>query len=133
MAHSVELRLPLLDRRIAEFALSAPATFLYRDGQTKRILRDVGRGVVPDSVLARCDKVGYEPPQSAWLADSRFRHRIGEILLDATARARGIYDPAAIESDARSGLWRDHRAIWRALNAELWLRSQIEDGRKLLR
>src|SRR5439155_24692722 len=81
MAQSLELRLPLLDRRIAEFALSAPTEFLYRDGTTKRILRDVGRGLVPDSVLDRRDKIGYEPPQRGWLAEPRFRQRIEEILL----------------------------------------------------
>ena len=50
MAQSRELRLPFLDRRIAELAFSLPAAFLYRNGISKRILRDVGRGLVPDSV-----------------------------------------------------------------------------------
>jgi asparagine synthase (glutamine-hydrolysing) len=127
MAHSLELRLPLLDRRIAEFALSAPAEFLYRDGTTKRILRDVGRGLVPDSVLDRQDKVGYEPPQRAWLAEPGFRQRIEEILLDPAARSRGLYDISAIEADTRSGSWRDTRGIWRALNTELWFSVLVDE------
>jgi asparagine synthase (glutamine-hydrolysing) len=126
MAHSLELRLPLLDRRIAEFAFSAPAEFLYHDGSSKRILREVGRGLVPDSVLDRRDKIGYEPPQATWLVEPRFRQRIQEILLDPASRSRGLYDIAAVEADARSGYWRDPRGIWRALNAELWSRALVE-------
>ena len=47
MARSRELRLPFLDRRIAEFALSLPAGWLYQAGIAKRILRDAVRDVVP--------------------------------------------------------------------------------------
>jgi asparagine synthase (glutamine-hydrolysing) len=129
MAHSVELRLPLLDRRLAEFALSAPPEFLYRNGETKRILRDAGRGLVPVEILKRRDKVAYEPPQSSWLTEPAFRERVADVLLGSEARARGLYDAAAVEADARSGSWRDPRGIWRAFNAELWLRNLIEGPR----
>jgi asparagine synthase (glutamine-hydrolysing) len=129
MAHSVELRLPLLDRRLAEFAFSAPPEFLYRNGKTKRILRDAGRGLVPDAILERRDKVAYEPPQSSWLSEPAFRERIADVLLGSEARSRGLYDAAAIEADARNGSWRDPRGIWRALNAELWLRTLVEGPR----
>ena len=123
MAHSREVRLPLLDRRIAEFALSAPPEFLVAGATTKRILRDAVRDVVPDAVLARREKIGFEPPQARWLATSALRERACEVLLDAGARSRGIYDTAAIEADARAGAWRDPAALWRALNLELWLQA----------
>jgi asparagine synthase (glutamine-hydrolysing) len=126
MAWSREVRLPYLDRRIAELGLSLPARYLYEDGMTKRILRDVGRGLVPDAVLDRRDKVGFEPPQKTWLQDERFRAFIGEVLLDGRARARDLYDTAAIEQDLGRGTWRDHAALWRALNTELWLRALVE-------
>jgi len=128
MAWSREVRLPYLDRRIAEFAFSLPAGFLYADGVTKRIVRDVGRGLVPDSVLARRDKVGFEPPQQEWLNDERFRKTIGEVLLDPGSKARGLYDVGAIEEDLGRDRWRDSAGIWRALSTELWLR-EIVDGR----
>jgi asparagine synthase (glutamine-hydrolysing) len=126
MAWSRELRLPLLDRRIAEFAFSLPPEFLYSDGASKRILRDVGRGLVPDSVLARRDKIGYEPPQERWLANPRLAAKIGDILLDPEAHSRGLYNANAIEGDVRAGRWRDPKGIWRALNAELWLRLLVQ-------
>jgi len=128
MAHSVEVRLPLLDRRIAEFAFALPARFLYRQGLTKAILRDAVRDVVPAAILRRRDKVGFDPPQARWLAEPAVRARIGEVLLDRRARDRGWYDAPAIEADLRRGAWRDPVAIWRALNAELWLQDLV-DGR----
>ena len=123
MAHSREVRLPFLDRRVAEYALSLPAAFLYRDGATKAILRDAVAGIVPTQVLARRDKVGYEPPQARWFAEPRFVTLISDVLLDRQARTRDWYSSAAIEADATAGRWRDPNGIWRALNLELWLRA----------
>ena len=126
MAHSREVRLPLLDRRVAELALSLPAGFLLREGATKAILRDAVREAVPAELLARRDKVGFEPPQARWLESQGFRARIGDLLLDEPARGRGLYDQSAIETDLHAGRWRDMAAIWRALNAELWLRLMVD-------
>jgi asparagine synthase (glutamine-hydrolysing) len=123
MAHSREVRLPLLDRRIAEFALSAPPEYLVGAGQTKRILRDAVRDVVPEAVLARRDKIGFEPPQARWLSTPGALELARELLLDPSARAAGLYDEGAVEADLRSGSWRDPAALWRALNVQLWLRA----------
>jgi asparagine synthase (glutamine-hydrolysing) len=123
MTHSREVRLPFLDRRIAEFALSLPPEFLYRDGASKAILRHAVGGVVPAQVLSRRDKVGYEAPQARWFSDPRFVSRISDVLLDRRARTRGWYSPDAIEADAAAGRWRDPNGIWRALNLELWLQA----------
>ena len=130
MAQSREVRLPFLDQRVADFALSLPAVWLRSGGTSKALLREAGRGFVPEAVLARRDKVGFEPPQGRWLREPGFRARIGEVLLDPAARARGLYDSTAIEDDLASGSWRDPGAIWRALNAELWLRELVEAPRR---
>jgi asparagine synthase (glutamine-hydrolysing) len=120
MAHSVEVRLPFLDRRIAEFALSLRAQMLVSDGISKRVLRDAARDAVPAVVLERREKVGYETPEERWFAAPEVRRRLGEVLLDERARSRGWYATAALERDVAGG-WRDVGAMWRALNAELWL------------
>ncbi len=123
MAHAREVRLPYLDRRIAEFALSLPPEFLCRDGVTKRILRDAARGFVPDRILDRAEKIAFEPPERRWLSTPAWRERIAAVLLDPATRARGIYAADAIEQDLRGPGWRDHRAIWRAFCAETWRHS----------
>ena len=121
MANSREVRLPFLSRTVAEFALSAPPQFLYRNGVRKALLRDAVAELVPPDVLARRDKVGFETPQARWLAEPAWRTRAGEVLLDDRARARSLYASEVIEADLRAGRWRDDRALWRALNLELWL------------
>ena len=123
MAHSIELRLPFLDRRIAEFALSLPAGLLYRDGYRKQVLRDAVRAEVPAEVLARRDKVGYETPEEHWFATVAGRDRVAEILLDRDSRAGACVDRQAITEDLAAGAWRDVHGVWRAVNAELWLRA----------
>ena len=123
MAHGIEVRMPLLDRRLAELALSLPAEFLYRSGHTKSVLRDSVRDIVPPVVLDRKRKVGFELPQARWLAQPPLRDRIASTLLDAPARSRGLFDIRAIEADAAAGVWRDDGAIWRALSVELWLQA----------
>ena len=123
MAHSREVRLPFLDRRIAEFSMSLPPRYAYREGFTKRILRDALADSIPANVLWRRDKVGFEPPQKAWLNEPAMREHIAEVLLDGSARGRSLYDSGAIENDYRAGEWSDHHGIWRAFNTELWLRA----------
>jgi asparagine synthase (glutamine-hydrolysing) len=126
MAHSREVRLPYLDRRVAEFALSLPPSYLYRGGMTKRVLRDAVSGLVPASVLEDPEKRRYETPEEAWFSTPAFVARARETLLDPGVRASGLYDVAAIERDARAGRWRDVSALWRALNVELWRASLTE-------
>jgi asparagine synthase (glutamine-hydrolysing) len=127
MAHGREARLPFLDRRVAEFALSLPPHFLHRGGVRKAILRDAVRGTVPDVVLERRVKVGFEPPQAAWMRDGAFMSRIAEVVLDPAARGGVLYDRGAMEADVRAGRWRDPKAAWRIFNLELWLESLAHD------
>jgi asparagine synthase (glutamine-hydrolysing) len=129
MAHSREVRLPFLDRRLAEFALSLPAGLVYRDGRRKYVLREAMRGLVPNAILERNDKIGFEPPQASWLATPAARSLVSDVLLDGRARARSLYDVAAIERDLRTGSWRDHSALWRALSVELWYGACIDSMR----
>jgi asparagine synthase (glutamine-hydrolysing) len=123
MAHSRELRLPFLDRRIADFAFSLPADFLYQGGISKRVLRDAVRDRVPAELLAPRDKVGFETPEEQWLTTPDAVARIADVLLDSGARSAPLLARHVLEADVRSGRWRDVNAVWRALNLELWLRA----------
>ncbi len=68
MAHSVEGRLPFLTTDLAQFALSLPEGYLVRpDATGKGIMRAAMRGLVPDAVLDRRDKVGLSVPIDAWI------------------------------------------------------------------
>jgi asparagine synthase (glutamine-hydrolysing) len=114
MAHSIEVRLPFCDHRIFEFAQSLPPDYLMGDGQTKRLLREAMRGILPEPVRARWRKQGFIPPQDAWMDQGLF-----------SAAQTVINDPAF----ARHPFWRPRwwrgtldrfRAGERALAAPLW-------------
>ena len=66
MAHSLELRVPYLDPRVAELSARIPDELKYRDGTTKWILRRAFRGRVPESTERR-DKLGFPTPLGTWL------------------------------------------------------------------
>ena len=61
MANSIEVRVPLLDNRIIDFALALPVDFLYRDGVKKSILRDVAKRYLPEDVITH-KKWGFSIP-----------------------------------------------------------------------
>ena len=68
MAHSVEARVPFLDYRLVELSLGMPDDLKLAGGWTKRILREATRGVLPEVVRQRRDKIGFETPELVWMS-----------------------------------------------------------------
>ena len=66
MAHSREVRLPFCDHRIAELAFAVAPQVLMGDVQTKRLLRESMRGILPEGIRTRWNKQGFRPPQDLW-------------------------------------------------------------------
>jgi len=77
MAWSIESRVPFLDYRLVEFVLDLPIDHKLRGGRTKALLRTALRGLVPDRILDRRDKMGFVTPQSRWMAGTLGRHLEG--------------------------------------------------------
>jgi asparagine synthase (glutamine-hydrolysing) len=72
MAFSIESRVPFLTIPIVDFLLSLPENYLISDeGITKHIFREAMRGIVPDSILDRKDKIGFATPETIWLSPKR--------------------------------------------------------------
>ena len=68
MAHSIESRVPFLTTKLAEFVYSLPEEYLIdQEGQSKTIFREAMRGIVPDVILDRRDKIGFATPEYKWL------------------------------------------------------------------
>jgi asparagine synthase (glutamine-hydrolysing) len=86
MAHSREVRLPFLDHRLVEFAFRLPDRLIINGAWTKWILREAFRGIVPDAIGSRADKLGYMPPQARWLQGKDWK----EIMLDQVSQARPL-------------------------------------------
>ncbi|MHB8869623.1 MAG: asparagine synthase (glutamine-hydrolyzing) [Thermoleophilia bacterium] len=126
MAWSVESRVPLLDHRIIQLATQAPSWIKVREGTLKYILRRSVRGIVPDQVLSRRDKMGFPTPIGVW-----FRRELNSwlrgILVDTQLRGGELLDSDVlgrmVDEHARGKA--DHsQALWKALNIELWSRQR---------
>lgn len=113
MRWSVESRVPFLDRELITFVLSLPEHFLIDGrGTTKKVLREALRGVVPQAVLDRRDKIGFETSQRAWL-DAHRRHFADLVLnsptigfLDSSVVAKGIAGDSSVPRIGSSQAWR---------------------------
>lgn len=84
MAHSREVRLPFLSHDLVEFTFSLPNSLKINNGWTKYVLRESMKGVVPESVRLRKDKIGYMPPIQRWMSDSRVKDMVNESILHLT-------------------------------------------------
>ncbi|MFH0778733.1 MAG: asparagine synthase (glutamine-hydrolyzing) [Candidatus Eisenbacteria bacterium] len=127
MAASIESRVPILDYRIVELAASIPYKHKMRAGRTKHVLRQAMKGVVPEVVLSRTDKMGFPTPIDIWF--SRRRRSILSFLDSPQVRRRGVFHPdRALEMVRRhAGGSRDNSLlIWKMLNVELWFALFIE-------
>ena len=67
MRHSIETRLPFLDYRLVELSLSLPLDLKIKNGWTKYILRKFADGLLPNSIVWRKNKFGFEAPEKIWL------------------------------------------------------------------
>jgi len=122
MAHSVEGRLPFLTRELAEFVLSLPEDYVIgNDGSTKRVFREAMRGIVPEAILNRTDKVGFAVPVHTWPAQIP---RLTE-LLEAAGRipalSRAGLGPlsASVRVGGTLGM-RQAFLLWRIVGVTMW-------------
>lgn len=78
MAHGREVRLPFLSHELVEFIFSLPANFKIRKGWTKWLLRQTMTNKLPEAIVWRKDKVGFEPPQKNWMENKQVQDAIHE-------------------------------------------------------
>ena len=96
MAQSVESRTPFLDYRLVEYTLGLPSHYKLENGVTKRILREGMKGLLPESIRNRMDKMGFVTPEEEWVrkqAPEQFKKAIHETL----ELSQGILRPAIKE------------------------------------
>ena len=120
MACSVENRVPFLTPDLVRFAASLPDELLIdREGTTKRVLRDALRGLVPDPILDRSDKIGFQTPEARWLAQSPALHKRLSAMLPE--RLPGCFSPS-FRRRAEQVLGGGHYdpTVWRGLCLIRW-------------
>ncbi len=121
MAHSVEIRVPMLDANLASFAMALPAGYKVRRNQKKWVLRQALRGIVPAHILD-APKQGFGVPYADWLRTS-LRPWMQEVLFDSSFADWGVVDPKALQStvdDHVSGRRNRGFFLYKMVNLALW-------------
>jgi len=129
MAHSLEARVPFLDRTVMELSRRIPRDLRLRGFTTKYLLKRAMRDRLPASVVGG-KKRGFNVPMPAWLA-GELRDYMQDTLAPARIRAQGIFDPRAVARlmDEHVGRVRDHsRALWTLLVFGVWMDDVLGSG-----
>jgi asparagine synthase (glutamine-hydrolysing) len=133
MASSVEVRVPFLDRELAEFAAWNIPPHLKLKGffqpTTKHIFRNAMQGVLPAQVL-RQPKAGFSAPVDYWLAHD-LKEMVDDLLSDTNIRKRGLFRPEAVRrfvDEHRSGAEDWSMQVWQFLALENWMRIFLDAG-----
>ena len=126
MANSLEVRSPLLDHEIVEWTAGLPSEFKIRGRQSKYLLKEIARSLVPAELIDR-PKMGFAIPRADWLRGG-LKIMTQDLLTDATARNRGWFEQKEVEkvlAHHMAGQDRDG-LIWPMLMLELWARNWLE-------
>ncbi|HYA40451.1 MAG TPA: asparagine synthase (glutamine-hydrolyzing) [Syntrophobacteraceae bacterium] len=126
MANSVELRVPLLDHEVLEFAACLPSSYKLHGITTKYILKTAFRKVVPHEILDR-KKTGFPVPYGVWMR-KELRSLVEDTLLSRSALDRGYFTKQGLEKLISANLnGRDHsKEVFSLLVLELWHREFID-------
>jgi len=133
MASSVEVRVPFLDRELAEFVAGNVPPGMKLKGAirpvTKHILREAMKDELTAEVL-RQPKAGFAAPVDCWLAND-LREMVDDLLSESRIRQRGLFRPEAVGryvSEHRSGQRDWSMPIWQFLTLELWMQTFLDGG-----
>lgn len=129
MAWGLEARVPFLDQELIELAASMPPDLKLASGG-KHVLKQLSRGLLPDSVIDR--KKGYFPMPSLKYVRGEFLEFVMQVLMCDSAKQRGLYSPAYIEklvAAPESYLTRlQGSKLWHLTALELWLQQNVDNA-----
>jgi asparagine synthase (glutamine-hydrolysing) len=145
MAHSLEVRVPLIDHRLVEFAYALPGSYKYQPRDTtappggergatyrqmgaKRIFIESVRDLLPDGYEDR-PKTGFHLPMASWMKGA-LRPAVEDLLGKASVQRRGLFKPEAV-SELLAGFLRGDvpwHQVWALAALELWQRQVLDVG-----
>jgi asparagine synthase (glutamine-hydrolysing) len=129
MFFSLESRVPFLDYRLVEKALATSSDQMIRNGTTKYLLRESMKGIMPEKIRNRADKIGFATPEDEWLRQPEWQKFVNDIFSSSEFKERKIIDTQKIMrqyKDHLTGKSNNSKEIWKCLHLELWFRQFID-------
>ena len=129
MWFSLESRVPFLDHNLVEKTLSLPSEKIIKRATTKFILRKSLKGILPENIRNRNDKIGFATPAGSWFRTENFKSLIYSIILSDSFKTRGYLNHNScikkyqLHLDNRINIAKD---IWKWINLEVWFRTFID-------
>jgi asparagine synthase (glutamine-hydrolysing) len=123
MANSLEVRSPLLDHQVVDFAFGLPASYKIDGGMKKKILQDAFRSMLPPEIYNR-PKHGFEIPLLGWFRKELWGMINDDLLQKDFVADQGIFNPHAIEALKKklhsSNPEDSHATIWALIVFQYW-------------
>ncbi|MBI5051844.1 MAG: asparagine synthase C-terminal domain-containing protein [Chloroflexi bacterium] len=126
MAHSLEVRVPLIDHKLVEFVTTIPAHLKLKNGQPKYLLTESLADILPPEVIAR-KKQGFEMPVAAWMRGAL------KPILDDVFSSRSLTQRALFDAHYAQQLYQDflqgegaYMRLWCLATLELWMRKYVD-------
>ncbi len=126
MANSLEVRVPYLDRELAEFVFSLPADLRLKHFQTKYILKKSMHKILPEVIINRRKK-GFGVPISFWIK-GKLKPLIMDMLAKDKIKREGLFNYSYIDNLLQQHFKNkvdNRKKIWTLLMFELWLREYL--------
>lgn len=129
MAASIEARMPFMDHELAAYVSSLPDNFRVRGRQTKWILREAMKRLLPAAILVR-PKVGFRVPVNEWfrgpMRNFLYDHLTGQDSLTAHYYKRDVLE--RLLNEHVNGRQNHEKLLWSLLNLEIWHRQYFVAG-----
>jgi len=133
MSHSLELRVPFVDKQIFDLAARLPPDSKMNTRGGKLILREACRDLVPDHIYEDRKKLTFTLPLMKWMRTPKWRSRIEDTLFSTTCRQRGWLIPGEVERLCRDYFtsnvetkrgWALSQRVWMLYILEAWAKKQ---------
>ncbi|CAN5397751.1 asparagine synthase (glutamine-hydrolyzing) [soil metagenome] len=129
MWFSLESRVPFLDYRLVEKTLSVHPDLVINKGTTKHILREAMKGILPEQIRNRKDKIGFMTPEEKWFRTDKFKNYIIATIESDSFKNRGYFNTDEVKERYKKHLNGEiniSKEIWKWINLEMWFKEFID-------
>lgn len=129
MAFSIEARVPFLDFKLVEYVAKLPLDKRLKNGMTKVIFREAMKGILPERIRKRRDKMGFVTPEEVWVK-TMLKDWVMDILTSESFKNRKYWNADKVLKEFED-VFREKEKytsdLWRYVCLELWLRGLVDD------